>query len=63
MEDQSEEYLGDDDKKLSDIEIDDSQIEAYFCNEQERQLKRNLWNNQNAGWLAHQKEKKRERKE
>jgi hypothetical protein len=34
MEEQSEDdYCGDDDKKLSDIEIDEAQIEAYFCNE------------------------------
>lgn len=58
-----EEEGGDDDKALSDIEVDDGQIIKELLSEKERQLKKNLWKSQNHVWLAEQAEKKRERKE
>lgn len=47
---------------LSDIEIDEAQVNKFICDEAERRLKTNIWNKQNEEYIKKEKDKRRELK-
>lgn len=45
---------------MSDIEVDEAQVDKFICDEAERRLKTNIWNKQNEEYIKKEKDKRRE---